>query len=56
MKKSILVMGYEAYETLTNVMKLDSFGEKVKNCILNALVDPGKHYYIKDNNEILKNL
>lgn len=40
-KKSVLVMGYEAYETLTNQIKLEKFGEKTKAKVLQALVDPG---------------
>lgn len=39
---SVLVMGYEAYETLTNELKLQKTSSKTKKIVLRALVDPGK--------------
>lgn len=38
-------MGYEAYDSLTNEIKLEKFGEKTMNKVLNALMDPGQYRY-----------
>lgn len=34
-------MGYEAYETLTNELKLDKMSSGLVNTVRKALVDPG---------------
>ncbi|XP_057660710.1 transcriptional regulator ATRX-like [Diorhabda carinulata] len=55
-KKSILVLGYEGFETLTNECKLDKKAdENLKSRILEALVDPGPSLVVCDEGHLIKN-
>ncbi|KAJ8925650.1 hypothetical protein NQ315_009495 [Exocentrus adspersus] len=54
-KKSVLVLGYEGFETLTNENKLDKIGEHLKKRILEALIDPGPDLVVCDEGHLLRN-
>ncbi|KAG5899552.1 Protein CHROMATIN REMODELING 20, partial [Gonioctena quinquepunctata] len=54
-KKSILVLGYETFQTLTNETKMNNMNLRTKKQILEALIDPGPDLVICDEGHLLRN-
>ncbi|XP_018577757.1 transcriptional regulator ATRX [Anoplophora glabripennis] len=55
LKKCVLVLGYECFETLTNETKLEKVGFHLKERMLEALIDPGPDLVICDEGHLLRN-
>ncbi|CAH1961713.1 unnamed protein product [Acanthoscelides obtectus] len=53
-KRSILIMGYERYECLTNEEKLNKLAADFKSLVINALVNPGPDLIVCDEGHLLK--
>nr|CAI5870295.1 unnamed protein product [Callosobruchus analis] len=53
-KRSILIMGYERYECLTNEEKLNKTSADFRTLVLNSLVDPGPDLIVCDEGHLLR--